>query len=235
MKKFLVLFGITFLMFALAFNAHAIPFGFSGIDEGGTASATLDFQGLGSDSFVITINNTSPTSLNDSTLWANAPAITGVGFNINPDFDVSSWSLMARDSNGKTLFIDDQGGTSDWTLNLNSGTGNIKLDLYTDTVQGGQGGLYNPATLTAPGNTITWGGPPQYFTEAVLTINFAGMTDLVVDGDSPFTRWQNVGEDGEGSLKLTGTPSIPDASSVFLLGSACLMGGLAGFRRKFRK
>ncbi len=102
-------------------------------------------------------------------------------------------------------------------------------------MQGGQGGLYNPATLTAPGNTITWGGPPQYFTEAVLTINFAGMTDLVVDGDSPFTRWQNVGEDGEGSLKLTGTPSIPDASSVFLLGSACLMGGLAGFRRKFRK
>ena len=29
--------------------------------------------------------------------------------------------------------------------------------------------------------------------------------------------------------------SIPDPATVFLLGSACLMGGLAGFRRKFRK
>lgn len=235
MMKFLVLFGITFLMFGLAFNAHATSFDFSGIDPDyptGIGSATLNFQGSGSNAFVITINNTSPTSLIAGTQWANAPAITGVGFNIDPDVGFSSWSLTAYDINGTATYIDDDGGTggtNDWTLNLNSGTGNIILDLYAENVQGGQAGLYNPATLLDPLGTIPWGGDPLYFTEAVLTINFVETTNLVVDGDSPFTRWQNVGEDGEGSLKL----SIPDPGTVFLLGSACLI-GFAGVRRKFQ-
>lgn len=67
--------------------------------------------------------------------------------------------------------------------------------------------------------------------DAVLTINFEAETSLVVDDESPFTRWQNVRKDGEGSLKLT---SIPDPATVFLLGSACLL-GFAGARRKFKK
>ena len=225
MKKFLVLFGITFLMFGLAFNAHATSFDFLGSDLGGTASATVDFQGSGSNVFVITINNTSPTSLIDGTDWANAPAITGVGFDVDPNVEVVSW-----------LLIDKDGVIGDWTMEVDANVGNIFLDLYPNNLTGGQAGLYNPATLTAPpgspgADTIPWGGPPQYFTTAVLTIDFEGVTNLVVDTNSPFTRWQNVGADGEGSLKL----SVPDPAAVFLLGSACLIGGLAGFRRKFRK
>lgn len=234
MKKFLVLFGITFLMFGLAFNAHATSFDFLGSDEGGTASATVDFQVLGS-TFKITINNTSPTSLIDGTLLANAPAITGVGFNVDPNMGVSSWSLTAYDIISETTInIDDDDGTNDWTLALYTKKlklGNIKLDLYAESELGSQGGFYNPATLAAPVGTIPFGGPPRYFTEAVFTINFEAETSLVVEGNSPFTRWQNVGKDGEGSLKLT---SIPDPTAVFLLGSACLL-GFAGARRKFKK
>ena len=236
MKKFLFLFGITFLMFGLAFNAHATSFDFSGSDEGGRATATVNFQGLGGSTFTITIDNTSPTSLIDGTLWANAPAITGFGFNVDPNMGVSSWSLTAYDISGTTINIDDDYGTNDWTLARDTKLGNIKLDLYAETTQGSQAGFYNPATLAAPVgtpgvDTIPWGGGPQYFTEAVFTINFEAETSLVVDGNSPFTRWQNVGKDGEGSLKLT---SIPDPTAVFLLGSACLL-GFAGARRKFKK
>ena len=223
MMKFLVLFGITFLMFCLAFNAHATSFDFSGIDPDyptGIGSATLDFQGSGSNAFVITINNTSPTSLIDGTPWANAPAITGVGFNVDPDVLFSSWSLTAHNSSGNTLYIDNDGGTGDWILEVDETVGNIFLDLYPNNVQGGQAGLYNPATLTAPpgtpgDETIPWGGPPQYFTTAVLTINFENVTDLVVDTNSPFTRWQNVGADGEGSLKLSVPPQY--SCSVLLV------------------
>ena len=231
MKKFLFLFGITFLMFGLAFNAHATSFDFSGSDEGGRATATVNFAGSGSSVFTITIDNDSPTSLIDGTPWANAPAITAIGFNVNPDVDFYSWSLKARDFDGNTVYIDDQGGTGDWILNSDSGTGNITFDLYTETRQGGKAGLYNYATVADTLATIPFGGPPLYFTEAVLTINFEAETSLVVDDESPFTLWRNVGKDGEGSLKLT---SIPDPVAVFLLGSACLL-GFAGARRKFKK
>ena len=227
MKKFLFFFGITFLMFGLAFNAHATSFDFIGSDEGGTAYATVDFvDSIVSENsvFTITIDNTSPTSLENGTEWANAPAITGVGFNIDPDVAFSSWSLMAYDSDGNSNNI-----TNHWTLGLDSGIGNINLDLYAEA-QGVHAGLYNPDTLNAPDPSTILGDDP-YFTEAVLTIYFAGTTNWVVDGNSPFTRWQNVGLDGEGSLKL---PSIPDPVAVFLLGSACLI-GFAGARRKFKK
>lgn len=228
MKKFLFLFGITFLMFGLAFNAHATSFDFLGSDEGGTASARVDFAGSGSNAFTITIDNRSPTSLNDGTPWANAPAITGVGFNIDPDVGFSDWSLTAYDINGNTKNI-----TTDWGLYLNSGTGSIELDLYA-AIQDVKGGLYNPKTLNASDPSTILAAAPQYFTKAVLTINFAEATTLVVDEESPFTLWKNVGLNGEGSLKLTGTPSIPDPAAVFLLGSACII-GFAGARRRLKK
>lgn len=53
----------------------------------------------------------------------------------------------------------------------------------------------------------------------------------------------NIGLNIGGSMPLPGSDytyevkvrSIPDLSAVFLLGSACMLGGFAGFRRKFKK
>ena len=208
------------LILSLASSALALPFTFSGSDAGGTAFGTLDFAGLGTSEWTITINNTSPTLLDDLS-DSNAPAITGIGFDIDPDRGFSSWELSARDSDDNPVTI------PNWQVQETENVGSIHLDILATTLKGSKGGLYNPET-TGP-----FGGPPRYFTTATLAIVFEGDTDLVVSGNpSPFARWQNVGEDGEGSLKTFGASPVPEPSSLMLLGVGLLGIGTYGFKRK---
>ncbi|OPL15345.1 MAG: hypothetical protein AVO38_10775 [delta proteobacterium ML8_D] len=75
--------------------------------------------------------------------------------------------------------------------------------------------------------------PPNYYTTAILTLVFDDTPILnTEDYYSPFVRIQNVGLDGEGSLKLSGKP-IPEPATVLLVGTGLI--GLIGFRKKFKQ
>jgi hypothetical protein len=100
-------------------------------------------------------------------------------------------------------------------------------------LQNVQGGLYNPLAYE---NLAT---KPNYFTTATLVINFDSAPILEMmpqdfgSGISGITyvRMQNVGEDGEGSLKLPNT--VPEPFTLLLLGLGLV--GLAGAGRKLKK
>ena len=228
MKKHLVLTCTVLLLspiliFGLASSAQALPFTFSGSDAGGTAFATLNFEGMGTNTWAITIDNTSPTLL-DGSSDPNAPAITGIGFDIDPVWGVSSWVLTALDSNNDPVIL------SNWQLQETGRVGSYHLDILATNPNGSRSGLYNPEA------TEPFGAPPQYFTIATLAVTFEGATDLVVSGNpSPFARWQNVGEDGDGSLKTFGTSPVPEPATIILLGAGLV--GLAGFnfKRRFKR
>jgi hypothetical protein len=88
-----------------------------------------------------------------------------------------------------------------------------------------KGALYNPdaSSLSA------LAAEPNFFTTAVLTMSF--IPDPIFDITSPFVRMQNVGLDGEGSLKMT---PVPEPSTLLMLGSGLLGLGFLG-RKRYKK
>lgn len=245
-----ILFFTLAIVGLAATNVRAESYLFSATDSGGTGAAAINFQYVGNQ-VIATIDNTSPILLDDGS-GDNAPGITGFGFDFLPDtlaFD--SWSLEAFgvDEFGNlvapAIKIDDEvGGTADWTLTQNGNFGGPWTFDYVPKVDGGiQGALYNPDAV----GSSALAAQPNYFTTAVLTLTFApGDT---VEGlnlgtqNNPFVRMQNVGKNGAGSLKITGTPGggpdpgpnpVPEPSSMVLLGIG--LAGLAGYgwRRKRR-
>ena len=229
MKKLaLLIFGMV-LVCAVGLNAYALPFTFSGSDEGGTGSATMDIS-LSGTIVTAVLNNTSPTTL-DSGSDVNAPGITAFGFDLDPDnMNLLSWKLTAyqvsgpnSDSNLITI-----GGSAitegDWELTIDGNTDGIKLDYVPNTEQGVQGALYNPDVVLGEGAL------PNFYTEAILTMIFDVAPSLnIADMYSPFVKMQNVGLGGEGSLKLPGAP-VPEPSTILLVGTGLL--GIIGFGRK---
>ncbi len=194
-------------------------FTFSGSADGGTASGTMEF--LWDDItnvLTVTLHNTSPLLLDDES-GPNAPGITGFGFDAEePIPDILSWTLVALDADDLSVQIDDQGGTGDWQMT--GGVQGITLDFFPTTNPGVSGALYNPDQTTG------FAGPPIYFTEAILTVEFASTFNLDVHAGgtgsvdpSPTMRFQNVGRSGAGSLKLTGSdpPSgAPEPSTLVI-------------------
>ena len=228
MKKplFFVIFLIVFL--GLTTGAHAAMFYFEGIDIGGTGSATMDISVSGN-LVTVRVNNDSPTVLDDGTGY-NAPGITAFGFDLDEAGTVNrtSWSLKAFDTAGGSLNPVDY---DYWGLAQDSNTDGITVDYAVYTTNGSKGALYHPDVAGWESEDDVLGGPPRYFTEAVLMIEFDGEPILDFSGKwSPFIRMQNVGLNGEGSLKLTHAP-IP--SAFFLLGSGLI--GLVGFGRKLKR
>jgi hypothetical protein len=200
--------GVMLVAFSLLLgpqSAECSVFSFSGSDAGGTGSGTMEFLGMGTTSLTLNINNTSPLVLDDFT-GVNSSAITGFGFDASaPIPNITSWALTAKDNSSATWTIGNLAGTgtNDWVMT--DGVSGIQLDFFPTTDNGSKGALYNPLQSTG------FGGPPQYFTEAVLSMEFDDIFNLNVHPSgtggvdaSPLMRFQNVGMNGEGSLKVPG-------------------------------
>ena len=217
LKKLCILFLTIILVVGIGSTAGATLM-FEDTVAGGVGSAEWDLVDVDGVSWEIKIYNTSPTTLIGD-IGINSPGITGLGFDLEQgDLGISSWSLQADDSGGTLLTIGGSGSsTGDWALG--AGSGDVVLDFNASTTSGSSGALYNPLAISG------FGGPPHYFTEAILSITWDSDASLIAE--SAFVRMQNVALDGDGSLKMN---PVPEPATMFLLGTGLI--SLAGFGRK---
>lgn len=243
-------------------------FFFEGEDKGGIGSATMTIlvTDLGSNNYKITatVANTSPTTYG-SPAKANTAAIMGFGFDVNPDgLTYTDYSLTAykRNSDGSFSLVilgDSDSSTSDegkWTVEYDAGaggggggSGNVQVDLYADSGNGAHYALYNQALgQVNPNPYYSLATLELYFTtnapvEVVYHYDDNPKTDATNDvKNSPYVRFQRVGNDG--SLKLTpsdppvtpegGSGALPEPASLAVWGLGLGLVGLSA-RRRMRK
>ena len=248
MKRLLLLFTLV-LFFAFLSVAQATSFTFSGTDPDigniGIGSATMDIN-ISGNILTATLDNVSPIYLylnpDGSTSGYNAPGITGFGFNLTngtlPVLD--SWELTAYENvSGSPVTIGSSSTSNEWVMDTT--IAGVSLDFLTRTDRGVNGSLFNPsfapfaltATKTDGTLLVPSGSNNAFYTTAILIMNYD--SEPVLDTTSgPFVRMQNVGLDGEGSLKLYPTDPIPEPATMLLLGSG-LIGFAVSSKKRFKK
>jgi hypothetical protein len=215
MQKFLFL--ALMLLMSVA-TARATPLYFSGTTNGATGSATMELTTVGNQLTVL-LQNTSPLTLDDGSA-PSAPAITGFGFNVSGiEAQLLSWTLTAYDQYLNKITLGSNTTSGYW--NMGTSIANVDLDFLPQVNNGIRGALYNPLAAGSP----ALAAKPDYFTDALLTMNFSSQLSMDQIGDE-FVRMQNV---NGGSLKLE---PVPEPRTMMLVGFGLISLAIYGKRRE---
>jgi hypothetical protein len=218
-KLFLTL-GAVAVIACMSAKAQADTITISGVDSGqfSTATVVCEFNAQ-TNTFTFTITNTSAISTPGST-----SSITGIGFDLPPLGNASASGLngftgMQAPSLSSTFdFSDADLG------NVSHGFDNVVLDFGFTTGPSGSfsGGQVSLGLL--PGESASF---------TVSGAGFAGFTEAEIC-NAIFVRFQNVPEAaGSGGSDVGTSSTIPEPSSMFLLGTALI--GLGGYVRRRMK
>jgi len=218
-KLFLTL-GAVAVIACLSAKAQADTITISGVDSGqfSTATVVCEFNAQ-TNTFTFTITNTSAITTPGST-----SSITGIGFDLPPLGNASASGLngftgMQAPSLSSTFdFSDGDLG------NVSHGFDNVVLDFGFTTGPSGTFGGGQVSLGLLPGESASF---------TVSGAAFAGLTETEIC-NAIFVRFQNVPEAGGSGGSDVGTSStIPEPSSMFLLGTALI--GLGGYVRRRMK
>lgn len=210
--KFVFSLAALLVFASAAATVRADTITISGVNSGQASTATVvcEFNSQ-TNTFTFTITNTSAITQPGST-----STITGIGYDLPPLGNASASGLngftgmQAPSLSSNFTFSDGNLG------NLPAGFNNVVLDFGFTTGPSGNfnGGSVNDGLLPGESASFTVSGAA-----------FTGFTEAQIC-NAIFVRFQNVPVAGSD----VGTSSIPEPSSIMLLGSALL--GLGGYARR---
>jgi len=216
-RKFILSLGAVAVMTCLAASAQADTITVTGVDSGqfSTATVVCEFNAA-TNTFTFTITNTSHLTQPGST-----STITAIGFDLPPTGNASASGLngftgMQAPSLSSTFTFSDAD-----VGNVSHGFNSAVLDFAFLTGPSGNfsGGQVNLGLL--PGESASF---------TVSGAGFAGMTEAEIC-NAIFVRFQNVPDEGGSGGSDVGVPgSIPEPSTMLLLGTALV--GLGGVVRR---
>lgn len=217
-----LVFSLAALLALAAASVRADTITVSGVDSGqfSTATVVCEFNSQ-TNTFTFTITNTSAITTPGST-----STITGIGFDLPPTGNASASGLNGF-TGSQAPSLSSNFTFSDAALgNVSHGFDNAVLDFGFTTGPSGNfsGGSVNDGLLPGESASFTVSGAA-----------FTGFTEAQIC-NAILVRFQNVPLAAGSEGSDVGASSVPEPSSILLLGSALLgLGGYARRKMKLRK